>query len=228
MIPPYISEDMKKYMERTSHDISTFNPFVKPVRAIKHPEQYRAAGIDIWRSCYDAELPANLLEMCHPEKCDLCGVPFSKPIVAKTHYVGKIHCQKTAKFLEVWSNMAKQRVPSKISEFNTSMHDVIPSGMRVDWCPVCQLHLSSQIVAISHYKGQRHRKALARVGSLSTVSNGNIGVTPGETDENKLVIVEDVPEKTAQEQTPQIHRFYCLPCKRNFLESEDYTKHMSS
>ena len=80
-------------------DISTFNPFVKPVRAIKHPEQYRAAGIDIWRSCYDAELPANLLEMCHPDKCDLCGVPFSKPIVAKTHYVGKIHCQKTAKFL---------------------------------------------------------------------------------------------------------------------------------
>ena len=80
-------------------DISTFNPFAKPVRVITHPEQYRAAGIDIWRSCYDAELPANLLEMCRPEKCDLCGVPFSKPIVAKTHYVGKIHCQKTAKFL---------------------------------------------------------------------------------------------------------------------------------
>ena len=80
-------------------DISTFNPFVKPVRVIRHPEQYRAAGIDIWRSCYDAELPANLLEMCHPDKCDLCGVPFSKPIVAKTHYVGKMHCQKTAKFL---------------------------------------------------------------------------------------------------------------------------------
>ena len=80
-------------------DISTFNPFAKPVRVITHPEQYRAAGIDIWRSCYDAELPANLLEMCHPDKCDLCGVPFSKPIVAKTHYVGKIHCQKTAKFL---------------------------------------------------------------------------------------------------------------------------------
>ena len=48
-----------------------------------------------------------------------------------------------------------------------------------------------------------------------------------ETDENKLVIVEDVPEKTAQEQTPQSHRFYCLPCKQNFSESDDYTKHMS-
>ena len=48
-----------------------------------------------------------------------------------------------------------------------------------------------------------------------------------ETDENKLVIVEDVPEKTTQEQTPQNHRFYCLPCKQNFSESDDYTKHMS-
>ena len=48
-----------------------------------------------------------------------------------------------------------------------------------------------------------------------------------ETDEIKLVIVEDVPEKTAQEQTPQNHRFYCLPCKQNFSESDDYTKHMS-
>ena len=55
---------------------------------------------------------------------------------------------------EVWSNMTKQRVPNKISEFNTSMHEVIPPGMREDWCPVCQLHLSSQIVAISHYKGK--------------------------------------------------------------------------
>ena len=49
--------------------------------------------------------------------------------------------------------MTKQRVPNKISEFNTSMHEVIPPGMREDWCPVCQLHLSSQIVATSHYKG---------------------------------------------------------------------------
>ena len=55
---------------------------------------------------------------------------------------------------EVWSNMTKQKVPNKISEFNTSMHEVIPPGMREDWCPVCQLHLSSQIVAISHYKGK--------------------------------------------------------------------------
>ena len=104
---------------------------------------------------------------------------------------------------------------------------------------------------------------MARVGSLSTVSNGhigNIGETPGgnssmliylssqetnfisnhcfnlqydyisiqiETDENKLVIVEDVPEKTTHEQNQQNHRFYCLPCKQNFSESDDYTKHMS-
>ena len=63
---------------------------------------------------------------------------------------------------EVWSNMTKQRVPNKISEFNTSMHEVIPPGMREDWCPVCQLHLSSQIVAISHYKGKPFYKYFRR------------------------------------------------------------------
>ena len=58
-----------------------------------------ASGINTWKACYDAELPPNLLEMCRPDKCDLCNIPFTTPIVAKTHYVGRSHMSKTAKFL---------------------------------------------------------------------------------------------------------------------------------
>ena len=60
---------------------------------------YEAAGINIWKAGYDTELPANLLEMCRPDKCDLCNVPFTMPIVAKTHYAGKSHFANTTKFL---------------------------------------------------------------------------------------------------------------------------------
>ena len=50
----------------------------------------------------------------------------------------------------VWSNLTKQKPPNKISEFNGE----IPIGMKENWCSVCQLHLSSKIVAISHYAGK--------------------------------------------------------------------------
>ena len=43
----------------------------------------------------------------------------------------------------------KQRKPERLREFNED----IPDGMKEEWCPVCQLTLSSKIVAISHYKG---------------------------------------------------------------------------
>ena len=43
----------------------------------------------------------------------------------------------------------KQRKPERLREFNEG----IPDGMKEEWCQVCQLTLSSKIVAISHYKG---------------------------------------------------------------------------
>ena len=43
----------------------------------------------------------------------------------------------------------KERKPERLREFNED----IPDGMKEEWCPVCQLTLSSKIVAISHYKG---------------------------------------------------------------------------
>ena len=60
---------------------------------------YEAAGINLWKSAYDSELPKNLLEMCRPDKCELCSVTFTRPIVGKTHYAGKSHVANTAKFL---------------------------------------------------------------------------------------------------------------------------------
>ncbi len=45
--------------------------------------------------------------------------------------------------------MTKQKKPQRIAEVS----EEIPGGMRIDWCPVCQVILSSEIVAVSHYKG---------------------------------------------------------------------------
>jgi hypothetical protein len=45
--------------------------------------------------------------------------------------------------------MTKQKKPKRVLEFN----EEIPEGMQEGWCPVCQLALSSKIVAVSHYKG---------------------------------------------------------------------------
>ena len=48
-----------------------------------------------------------------------------------------------------WCKMYNERKPQRLREF----HEDIPEGMQEEWCPVCQLTLSSKIVAISHYKG---------------------------------------------------------------------------
>ena len=59
-----------------------------------------AAGIDTWKSCYDGELPACLLEMCESFACKLCGdVSFQTPMDAAIHYVGKKHNNMTIRFL---------------------------------------------------------------------------------------------------------------------------------
>ena len=62
-------------------------------------ELYEEAGINSWKAAYDTALPPNLLEMCRPDKCDLCDVPFTRPIVGKTHYAGKSHVGNTEKYL---------------------------------------------------------------------------------------------------------------------------------
>ena len=62
-------------------------------------ELYEESGINSWKSAYDITLPPNLLEMCRPNKCDLCDVSFTKPIVGKTHYAGKSHVGNTEKYL---------------------------------------------------------------------------------------------------------------------------------
>ena len=62
-------------------------------------ELYEEAGINSWKAAYDTALPPNLLEMCRPDKCDLCNVPFTRPIVGKTHYSGKSHVGNTEKYL---------------------------------------------------------------------------------------------------------------------------------
>ena len=45
--------------------------------------------------------------------------------------------------------MTKQKKPQRIPEIREEM----PGGMQADWCSVCQVALSSEIVAVSHYKG---------------------------------------------------------------------------
>lgn len=67
-----------------------------------------AAGINTWKSCYDAELPSCLLELCEPLECKLCGdITFNKPMDAATHYVGKRHNATTSKFLGEKSHQKK-------------------------------------------------------------------------------------------------------------------------
>ena len=52
--------------------------------------------------------------------------------------------------IAIWSMNNKKVLPRRKWEFN----EEIPEGMKEEFCPVCQLTLSSRIVAISHYKGK--------------------------------------------------------------------------
>ncbi|KAG8511195.1 Zinc finger matrin-type protein 1, partial [Galemys pyrenaicus] len=78
--------------------------------------------------------------------CDLCNVIFSSPIVAHSHYLGRVHTKKLKQFLEEHNQVFPSGFQPEM-EFNT----------RTYVCHICNITFASLEMFRSHMQGSEHQ-----------------------------------------------------------------------
>ncbi|XP_060791444.1 zinc finger matrin-type protein 1 [Neoarius graeffei] len=120
-----------------------------------------------------------------PEKfCELCSMVFSSPVVAKSHYEGKVHAKNTRKSSTTVSVDTKTKVSSAdppISAVDDTVEgrehsDVVQeqkegmdsAAQGVDlsdpdkYCKLCTASFNNPVMAAEHYNGRKHQRNLSR------------------------------------------------------------------
>ncbi|XP_043846316.1 lysine-rich coiled-coil protein 1 isoform X2 [Dromiciops gliroides] len=121
--------------------------------------------------------------------CDLCNMIFSSPVVAQSHYVGKVHAKKLKQFMGEHAQMsppssqpdkglpvvncAGPEPPQPTSDRaapEAAMEETSPScgGPALDlndpdrYCELCCASFNSPLMAQQHYVGKKHKRSEAR------------------------------------------------------------------
>ncbi|KAF7696720.1 zinc finger matrin-type protein 1 isoform X1 [Silurus meridionalis] len=119
-----------------------------------------------------------------PEKfCELCNMVFSSPVVAKSHYEGKVHAKNTRKSGATASGDARTSASSAAPPV-TSLEDTVevsaqsdvgqelkectvsaPQGVDLSdpdrYCKLCTALFNNPTMATEHYSGRKHQRNLA-------------------------------------------------------------------
>jgi len=110
---------------------------------------------DIITTTWDRALPQQLLGMCTSAKCELCVVDFTSESVGSSHYGGKNHDKKVQKWLTESFAENKSQMPQRVC-----------APMQVETftdnkCSLCDVEISSSVMAKAHYSGRKHRSKVA-------------------------------------------------------------------
>ncbi|KAK3555654.1 hypothetical protein QTP86_025738 [Hemibagrus guttatus] len=120
-----------------------------------------------------------------PEKfCELCNMVFSSPVVAKSHYEGKVHAKNTRKSCATFSLDARTTA-SPITPPVTTVEDTVEANAQDDmvqeqkeitasaaqgvdlsdpdkYCKLCAASFNNPMMASEHYSGRKHQRSLTR------------------------------------------------------------------
>ncbi|KAM9294952.1 lysine-rich coiled-coil protein 1 [Morus bassanus] len=110
--------------------------------------------------------------------CNLCNVIFTSPIVALSHYMGKIHAKKLKQLSGGQAHMPAQSMqpisalqklsaeksllPSKAEESSSSSNTRLKLNDPDKYCKLCCAPFNNPLTAQQHYVGKKHRRNEAR------------------------------------------------------------------
>lgn len=107
-----------------------------------------------WETEYDKPLPQEILSQCSDKNCGICDVPFSSPIITKSHYDGKNHEKKVKTLLAEMFKEPENPPPKRVKAETTATEEICdPTGL---FCQVCSLQCTSTVVYESHMNGKQH------------------------------------------------------------------------
>uniref|UniRef100_A0A3Q0T5U4 Zinc finger protein 346 n=1 Tax=Amphilophus citrinellus TaxID=61819 RepID=A0A3Q0T5U4_AMPCI len=76
--------------------------------------------------------------------CHVCNMTFSAPVVAESHYQGKVHAK------------------------NLRLKTVGPQALPDRFCSICQASFNNPLMAQQHYVGKKHRKQMTKLKLMET------------------------------------------------------------
>ncbi|XP_074179881.1 zinc finger matrin-type protein 1 isoform X4 [Rhinolophus sinicus] len=99
--------------------------------------------------------------------CDLCNMIFSSPVVAQSHYVGKVHAKKSKQLMEVCDQVSPSRFQPEMGVPITTAESTFlkplavkppPAfSMRTYVCHICNITFTSLEMFQSHMQGSEHQ-----------------------------------------------------------------------
>ncbi|XP_041120917.1 zinc finger protein 346-like isoform X1 [Polyodon spathula] len=97
--------------------------------------------------------------------CPVCNMTFSSPVVAQSHYQGKVH-SKNLKLKEqgIPEKVYPQSktVPKKPSPVSASP-DVSAGSDPEKFCSICHASFNNPLMSKQHYVGKKHKKQMTKV-----------------------------------------------------------------
>ncbi|KFU88104.1 Zinc finger matrin-type protein 1, partial [Chaetura pelagica] len=95
--------------------------------------------------------------------CNLCNMVFSSPVVALSHYLGKIHAKKRKQLSGVQVHMPAQSMqPVPAEESSSSSNSKLNLNDPEKYCRLCCAPFNNPVTAHQHYVGKKHRRNEAR------------------------------------------------------------------
>ncbi|KAK0144202.1 Zinc finger matrin-type protein 4 [Merluccius polli] len=101
--------------------------------------------------------------------CTLCNMSFTSPVVAQSHYQGKIHAKRLKLLLgEQPPITAKEVPPSPVKTSPETTPTTSPRQRRDSdrYCQLCNAWFNNPGMAQQHYDGKKHKKNAARADLL--------------------------------------------------------------
>ncbi|KFP11180.1 Zinc finger matrin-type protein 1, partial [Egretta garzetta] len=146
--------------------------------------------------------------------CNLCNVIFTSPVVALSHYLGKIHAKKLKQLSGHQAHMPAQTLqmpspekpllPSKAEEPSSSS---LKLNDPEKFCKLCCAPFNNPLMAQQHYIGKKHRRNEGRKKILEKLGDK---VIPAEPSTNAI----------------GVGYYVCPVCNITLTSIETYQSHM--
>ncbi|KFP07077.1 Zinc finger matrin-type protein 1, partial [Calypte anna] len=114
--------------------------------------------------------------------CNLCNKFFTSPIVALSHYLGRIHAKKLKQLSGEQANMLAQSQgmqPVPADEASSSSNTRLNLNDPEKFCGLCCAPFNNPFVAQEHYTGKKHRRNEARKKLVEELGDKAIPVESG-------------------------------------------------
>ncbi|KAI1903572.1 hypothetical protein AGOR_G00028560 [Albula goreensis] len=110
-------------------------------------------------------------EVDRHKACPVCNMTFSSPVVAESHYQGKVHAKnlklKTYGFQAPALPQAKNQTKKKADVQSTAAQGPA-EGDPDRFCTICHASFNNPLMAKQHYVGKKHKKQLTKMKLMET------------------------------------------------------------